>query len=359
MSEFKDILIDQTTRVLNDYCNHDVIEAADETWPAALWDALAKIELPLALVDPDAGGAGADLEDIGALIRLFGHFAAPVPIGDTMVANWLWTLAGGAPVPGPVVIVADSGATCTLDNTGQEGGVDGVMTAVPWGQNASVLTITQGKDHPSLILIPADAEKSCVEQHNIAGDPRSELTYSSVTLGAGNIRPLPSGWNPSVLEEYGALVRSAQMVGAMDRALALAISHANMRTQFGRPLAKFQALQQQLAVAVEQTASAASALDAAIAAGGDANADFAFAVAVAKIITGRAATSVAAIAHQVHGAIGFSREYDLQHVTRRLWAWREEYGAELVWQRRIGRMVLASETSVWDFITSAKEDRTT
>ena len=94
MSEFKDILIGQTTRVLNDYCNHDVIEDANRTWPTALWDALAEAELPLALVDPEAGGAGADIEDVGALIRLSGYFAAPVPIGDTMVANRLWSLAG-------------------------------------------------------------------------------------------------------------------------------------------------------------------------------------------------------------------------------------------------------------------------
>ncbi|MCX7567979.1 acyl-CoA/acyl-ACP dehydrogenase [Sulfitobacter sp. F26169L] len=352
MSEFKDILIDQTTRVLKDYCNHEVIEAADNTWPDALWDALAKIELPLALVDPDAGGAGADLDDVGALIRLSGNFAAPVPIGDTMVANWLWSVAGGAPVAGPVVIVPDSGSICTHDSAGRSTTLDGTLCGVPWGQNASILTVAGN----TLILIPAGGDAACEQQHNIAGDPRPDLTFFNVTLDADHTRPLPEGWDSSTLEEYGALIRSAQMVGAMDRALALAVEHANMRNQFGRPLAKFQAIQQQLAVAVEQVASAAAALDGALAATSN-SADFGFAVAVAKVITGRAATSVAAIAHQVHGAIGFSREYDLQHVTRRLWAWREEYGAELLWQRRIGKRVLAGKGRIWDFITASGEDQ--
>lgn len=358
MSEFKDILVDQSARVFDDHCGHAVVEAAEETWPDALWAALAEIELPLSLVDPEAGGAGADLEDIGALIRLSGRFAAPVPIGDTMVANWLWTQAGGAAVAGPVVMVAGDDTTCTLSGPPDQPRLSGVMQAVPWGRHASVLTVAQGPDGARLVLIPPETERRIDPQQNIAGDLRDGLTFADAAVAPDAIRAVPEGWSMRSLEEFGALIRCAQMVGAMERALELAIEHVNMRTQFGRPLAKFQAIQQQLAQAVEQSASASAALQSAIAAQMDASSDFGFAVAVAKVVVGRAAGMVAAIAHQVHGGIGFSREYGLQHVTRRLWAWREEFGTELVWQRRIGRSVLASKAGVWAFITSANESLT-
>jgi alkylation response protein AidB-like acyl-CoA dehydrogenase len=76
-------------------------------------------------------------------------------------------------------------------------------------------------------------------------------------------------------------------------------------------------------------------------------------VAVAKSRAGDASGIVAEIAHQVHGAMGFTYEHQLHHLTRRLWAWRDEYGAEPVWQRRLGREVIAAGGDrVWDFITA-------
>ena len=57
---------------------------------------------------------------------------------------------------------------------------------------------------------------------------------------------------------------------------------------------------------------------------------------------GEAAGTGAAIAHQVHGAMGFTYEHSLHHATRRLWAWREEFGNEAVWATRLGRMVAAA-----------------
>ena len=54
---------------------------------------------------------------------------------------------------------------------------------------------------------------------------------------------------------------------------------------------------------------------------------------------GEAAGTGAAIAHQVHGAMGFTYEHTLHHATRRLWAWREEFGNETYWAMRLGRMV--------------------
>lgn len=132
------------------------------------------------------------------------------------------------------------------------------------------------------------------------------------------------------------------MAGAMGQALALSIDHVNMRQQFGRPLGKFQAVQQSLAVMaceVRATGAAAAAMAARLDAGGlDASAAD-FEIAAAKLRANRAVGAVTAIAHQVHGAIGFTREYDLHRVTIPLMRWRSAHGNDAHWAQILGRQV--------------------
>jgi acyl-CoA dehydrogenase len=100
-----------------------------------------------------------------------------------------------------------------------------------------------------------------------------------------------------------------------------------------------------------EVALARAALDAAVAAhaGGD---DVAWATAAAKLTTARAATDVARLAHQLHGAMGMTREHNLQLWTRRLWAWRDEGGSEGDWAARLGGEVLEEgPDALWAFVT--------
>src|SRR6185503_4445594 len=107
-----------------------------------------------------------------------------------------------------------------------------------------------------------------------------------------------------------ALIRAAQIAGALDAALSLAVQYTRERKQFGRPLAAFQAIQQQLAVLAEETAAA----DMAAAAGFQAlsREDATFECMSAKLRANQAAGVGASISHQVHGAMGFTQEYPLQ-----------------------------------------------
>ncbi|WP_428629032.1 acyl-CoA dehydrogenase family protein [Sphingopyxis sp.] len=146
------------------------------------------------------------------------------------------------------------------------------------------------------------------------------------------------------------------MAGAMGQALALSIDHVNTRQQFGRPLAKFQAVQQSLAVmacevrAVEAAAAAmAMRLDAVDfdAAAAD------FEIAAAKLRANRAVGVVTSIAHQVHGAIGFTREYDLNRVTIPLMRWRGVHGNDAYWAQRLGRQVAGfGGRGLWEAMTA-------
>ncbi|MFB9385262.1 acyl-CoA dehydrogenase family protein [Pseudonocardia petroleophila] len=75
-------------------------------------------------------------------------------------------------------------------------------------------------------------------------------------------------------------------------------------------------------------------------------------MAAAKARTGEAAGEVARIAHQVHGAIGFTREHDLRLLTTRLWAWRDEDGSDARWQAELGATVLAAgPDALWPLVT--------
>jgi len=131
------------------------------------------------------------------------------------------------------------------------------------------------------------------------------------------------------------------MAGALEGTLELAVQYANDRVQFGRPLAKFQAIQHQLALLAEQVAAARVAADAACATLASGKGDPEIAVAGAKIRAGEAAGKGTDYAHQVHGAIGFTAEHRLHHLTRRLWSWRDEFGTETHWSMALGRRVAA------------------
>jgi acyl-CoA dehydrogenase len=167
------------------------------------------------------------------------------------------------------------------------------------------------------------------------------------------MRPLPQGIDQAAIMRLGAMLRAAQMAGAMEAALDISTRYANERVQFGRPIGKFQAIQQQMAVLAEHAAASLVAVENAARAVAEGRTSAGFACAAAKISAGEAAGKVAEIAHQVHGAIGFTQEYRLHHVTRRLWSWRDEFGGEAYWARELGRQIAAAGgDGLWPLITA-------
>jgi len=152
--------------------------------------------------------------------------------------------------------------------------------------------------------------------------------------------------------ELGAVVTAAQIVGAIERTLELTLAFANQRVQFGRPIGKFQVIQQQLAVMAEQAAAARTAAQ--IGCHSDGFLVDPLRAAVAKSRTSEAAAIVGPMAHAIHGAIGITAELDLQLFTRRLHQWRAEYGSELAWNRVLGRALIASGSPLsLDFMRDA------
>src|SRR5690606_26081400 len=123
--------------------------------------------------------------------------------------------------------------------------------------------------------------------------------------------------------------------GALGYLSSQSVAYANERTQFGKPIGKFQAIQQQLAVLSTQAAACGVITDYACAQVEKRGADAAFEIAAAKIRVDDASGIATSIAHQVHGAIGFTYEHSLHFATRRLWAWRAEFGAGSEWAKQL------------------------
>lgn len=184
----------------------------------------------------------------------------------------------------------------------------------------------------------------------LAGEMAPDLSVADLILsGLGDVSDAP-------LDALNAAATVSLMAGAMGQALSLSIEHVNTRQQFGRPLGKFQAVQQSLAVMACEVAAvdaAAAALAARLdATGFDAEAAD-FEIAAAKLRANRAVGVVTGIAHQVHGAIGFTREYDLHRVTIPLMRWRSQHGNDAVWAARLGRQVAGlGGRGLWEALTA-------
>ena len=195
---------------------------------------------------------------------------------------------------------------------------------VPWASRADWVIVPRGEELLLASLSGARTERG----ENLAGEERARVALAAAE--AGTQLPLTE----DVLWLRGALVRAVLMAGALEQISELSLAHARERQQFGRPIGFFQAVQAHLVTIAQQAALVGAAADAAVAREGAA-----FETATAKLLAGRAAVIATRAAHQVHGAVGVTREHPLGVQTRRLWAWRGEYGDERHWARRLGEAV--------------------
>ncbi len=313
-------------------------------WPAELWSALDESGFTLAGTAEALGGAGASWADIYVMVRAAGRYSVPAPLGEALLANWLLSKAGLEGREGALSIAAHADLTLT------DGHVSGTARAVPWGRNvdAVVTVATTDAGTPQVVLLQRSTACELTPSLNVAGEPRDDLVFRGARVVAH--AHLPDGLGVDVLELGGAMLRSAQTAGALHALLDMTANYARERKQFGKAIGSFQAIQQQLAVLAEQTAAASIAAEAAFCESDDGLA--ALTIAVAKISTADAASVGASIAHSVHGAIGFTEEYPLHLLSRRLWAWRSEFGSASLWSQRLGAQICqGGSDGYWPLLT--------
>ncbi len=348
------MLLESMGRLFEDHCTKSVADAAEAgAFPQALWQAVSESGVPLGgVVD-----SGVDWSDLYASLRVAGRFAAPIPLAETMLAAWIASSAGLDVTDRPMTVGpvrADDRLTLERDGNGWR--LSGSASRMPWATDAArIVLLADGPDGVMAVALDGTQGAEVAGGRNMAGEPRDTLSFASLRVSGDAVARPAAGVDRAALYRRGALARAVLMAGAMERALDTAVTYAGERKQFGRPIGKFQAVQQNLAVMAGQVAAAGAAADAGVEAlSNDDPERQEFLIAVAKTRMGDAATLAAEIAHQVHGAIGFTKEYSLQLSTRRLWSWRDEFGGEAEWAAKVGAYVCArGGDALWPTLTDS------
>jgi acyl-CoA dehydrogenase len=342
----RDLFETTIERMLSDLVSPALIQqcAAGE-WPDELWGTLEDAQMTFAAAPEALGGAGATWEDTFTLVRAAGAYALPAPFPDALLANWLLGRAGLQPVNGPLSIAAHSQLSCV------NGHASGKLEKVPWGRHLKRIVAIAAGPTPQLVVLDTASAAQLDRRTNLAGEPRDTVVFDRAPVI--HLGSLPRGTHPDILLLCGAMLRSAQIAGALQSLLHMTTGYATERVQFGKPIGHFQVIQQQIAVMAEHTACCLLAAEAAFAE--SANEIRVLPIMAAKICAGEAAGIGAATAHAVHGAIGFTNEYSLHLKTRRLWAWRAEYGSQNYWSQRLGQSVCESGSSaLWPLLTQTE-----
>jgi len=354
VSESENIVIETAERMFADLADSQAIIASrSEAWKTPLWDALAQAGLTLPWIDEALGGSGADLATGFAVLQAAGRAALAVPLAETMVAGWLLA-QGGLSSPAGTMTVAPAQPGGRID-VAADGTLSGRVRNVPFAADARHLAVlATAADGASVIALVDAAACQITRTRTLAGDAVGGVTLDRVTPIAA--APAPVGFDLNSLLLMGATARSLQIAGALETALDITVRYANERVAFEKKIGKFQAIQHSLArLAGEVAAAVAAANSAADAlAEGTATGDALFLeAAAAKIRCGEAAEVGAAIAHQVHGAIGFTSEHVLHRFTLRAQSWRDDFGAESHWAAELGRRVAArGADELWPLVAS-------
>jgi acyl-CoA dehydrogenase len=342
----QDLVVETVRDILGSHEPFDL--TPDRPWDAGLWSALADAGLTGVGLPEEAGGSGGELADAVAVVRTLAAGAAAVPVAEQLLVAGPALVAAGLDLP-PVdepVSIAVEGAV-TAEETPEGCLLRGVATGVPWAGVARHLAVLA--DGPSgTVLALAGADGLAVDPvRNLAGEPRGSVTFDGTPA---EVAPLDDE-AASRLRARFALARALQLAAALEQVLAWTVQYAGERQQFGRPLGKFQAIQMELAEMAGEVTAVAALTDSAVQSL-ERSENVLAAAAAAKVRAGMAVEVVARRAHQVHGAIGFTQEYRLHHLTRRCWSWRDEAGSELTWSKVLGSALLAGGAdALWPALT--------
>ncbi len=353
VAESENIVAETAERIFADLADAQTINNdKDGLWKAPLWQALTESGLPLSWVPEDCSGSGASLAEGFSVLSLAGRFAVAVPLAETMLAGWMLSQAGIASPEGAMTVAPASPKDRITLNA--DGSLSGRARGIPFATDAKhIAALATGASGLSIALVDASACR-IEDGLNLGNDSNNIVTFNNVQPVA--IKPAPQDFNETALMLMGAVARSLQIAGALESMLEISVRYSNERVAFEKKISKFQAVQHNLArLAGEAAAALAAASSAADTIANSKSFDEAvfLEAASAKIRCAEAAEKGAAIAHQVHGAIGFTIEHILHRYTLRALAWRDDFGHESYWAVELGKMVAArGADELWPLVAS-------
>jgi acyl-CoA dehydrogenase len=347
MDELQNMLSESATRLFKD--NREIAIEGAANFHKNLWQTVQELGFTLLLLPEEDGGIGGSWSYVQTILQPAGYYSSPIPLSEAILAPHLLQSAGLS-AQGDLVIAGLS--TGTLSKENDQFSFSGRMRSLPWGRYADQIVTTSELDGQTFVVLLSRADASIREAVNLAGEPRDELTFENCVVQAAQ----SDAAAVCQLQEYAALMRLAQVVGALENVLAMTLEYANERKQFGRPISKFQAVQQQLAIFGSEVAAVTCAVRSAYDAA-DAGANTSFQIAAAKLRANMAIGTATATAHQVFAAIGFTWEHTLRLSTQRLLSWRSEYGNDSFWSNKLGSAVAQrGADNFWSDLTQRDDE---
>lgn len=324
-----------------------------------LWRTLHDLGWATVGIDEAKGGSGGTLADLATIAEGLGRHVTSAPLLETALAARVLAEVGSELPSGTATVVLPRRGDEVVVR-GREGGrtLSGRATRVPWAAAAELLVVIatdEAGDDVAVLLPGGAAGLARSDGRNLAAEPRDTVTFDDVPVSDEQL--LARAPDARTVQAIGALLGAAAIVGALENAYDSTRRHVSERQQFGRPLLSFQAVGHELAAVATHLAVARTALDDAVTAveRGD---EPLTPVAAARVVAASAATEVVRVAHQLHGAMGVTREHPLHLATRRLWSWRDEWGTEQQWAALLGQhLVPRGADAVWQWLTDDTDDR--
>ncbi len=326
----------QVRRFLDSECPLERVRelmAASAPFDAALWQMTTELGWHALIVPEAQGGLGLNWEDVVVVAEETGRSLFPSPFISTAVAarligklgddsqreRLLAPIATGRSVATLAVteesdIPFDGGVATTARADGGRVTLQGVKMFVPDGMAADLLlVVVREANGLSVFAVPADApgvSRTALKLVD-ATQRAARIELESVTVDAGARLGRPGEATAELRSALDAQVvaRAAEMTGAADAALNLAVAYAKVRKQFGQPIGRFQGVKHELAevyVEVESARSLAYYASWAVEQAEGASRH----VSMAKLYAAGAADRAGEACVQVHGAIGFTWECD-------------------------------------------------
>lgn len=348
-----EIIFSSTEKMLKDYCTQETIEEMEQgIFPHKLWSVVEELGLASIALPESHGGVGGDYLDAYQVVRLFGKYAAPIPFVETVLSKWLLAEYNFSNIQNEIYTISlNKPHSLIVKEEGKRLVISGTIKNVPWARVATNIVVCATKNNQTVLgVIPKkDATIECGK--NIAGEYSEDVMFDGVEVKHSYFREIDY---PILLEkmmQLGALATSAKMIGAMETIMQMCLQYVKEREQFGRPIYKFQAIQHQLANLSGYVLSATTIVNTAINLLNKKPENIKFELASTKLRVNKLSYQVSELAHQIHGAIGVTYEHKLHQYTRRLWAWREQYGNEAYWEGKLSQQISEYTQDIWSFMT--------
>jgi 3-oxocholest-4-en-26-oyl-CoA dehydrogenase beta subunit len=333
------------------------VESESAGFSATLWKEVVELGWPGLALPTEHGGVGEGFVELCLLVEELGRCQVPMPLLPTAAvcataierfgtreqrAEWLAGIAAGAVMTYALATSrggwSEPGRSVTASEYNDGLRLDGTAWFVPYAGAAATLLVAAHPPEATPIVAVVDAAAEGVSAHRldvIGPDPLYRVDLTDVAVPADRILGGPDGGMDVVdaMTSHGAAATCAAMIGGAQRVLDLTVEHAKQREQFGQPIGSFQAVQHHCAdMAIDLLTSRYLAYEAIwrLAEGLDAATE----VAMAKAAVGEAYQRVVALGHQVHGAIGFTREHDMHRYLRHATASALAFGdSDFHWDR--------------------------